>query len=250
MEKSGIETVRKSVAILDYLSCKSVPSGVTEVAKALEIPKSTAHRMLAALALDNVVTKIEGGRYRVGPTVLRWSSGYHFSSGIAAVARPLLENLRDESRETVHLSVYEQGLAQYIDRFDSPQAVALRWSRLGSTLPLYCTAAGRAILSVLPEDELNDYFSKTVLEPRTERTETSPDKLRPMLIRFRAQGYAEENQENEDGIRCVGSAVMNRAGRPVAAVSLTAPAYRFDDADSTRCGAIVSRVAREISAQI
>lgn len=246
--ENKISVIKKTVMLLGYLSERNEPSGISEMTKALEIPKATVHRILSTLCEDNVVLRTEDGQYKIGPTVLLWSSGYHYLSGVTEIAQPWLRNLRDESRETVHLSVFEHGTAQYADRLDSPQTVVLRWSRLGTTLPLYCTAAGRAILAALPEEESNLYLEKTKLKARTERTVVSQAKLKEMLLLFRVQGYAEEDRENEENIRCVGAAILNRRGYPVAAISLTAPSFRFNDNDAAKFGKIVARMSCEISA--
>jgi len=248
--KNGISVIKKTIMLMGYLSERNEPSGISEIAKSLGMPKATVHRILSALCEDNVVLRTEDGQYKIGPTVLMWSSGYHFLSGVSEIALPWLKDLRDQSRETVHLSVYEHGTAQYAERLDSPQTVVLRWSRLGTTLPLYCTAAGRAILAALPEEESNLYFEKTEIKARTEQTTILPAKLKEMLSMFRIQGYAEEKGENEENIRCVGAAILNRRGYPVAAISLTAPSFRFSDADSAKFGKIVAQMSREISACI
>lgn len=246
----NIEVLKKTVCLLGLMSRGDGPFGVSELSRELAMPKTTVHRILSTLCCDNVVLRTEGGLYKIGPTVLLWSGGYRFSAGLIEIAHPYLEKLRDESQETVHLSVFEHGLAQYVDRVDSPQTVVLRWSRLGMQLPLYCTSAGRAILSVLPERELADYFAATKLEPRTANTVTDPEELKKMLHRFRVQGYAEEIEENEDSIHCVGAAIMNGRGYPVAAISLTAPSFRFTKEDAARLGAKLAAATAEISALI
>lgn len=247
MEKNGgVEVLNKSLEILNYLSDRKA-TGVTDISRALDLPKSTAYRILETLASKNVLVKNSEGKYSMGPSVLLWSSGYRLSSGLVDLARPYLEKLRDASRETVHLCVYESGVVQYVDRLESPQTVVLRWSRLGSELPLYCTAAGRAILAALTPGEVDDYLKSHELTPRTERTVTSPDELKKMLKLFRVQGYSEENEENEENIRCIGAAIIGRDGRPFATVSLTAPSFRFDDDKAAEFGPLVARTAAEIS---
>lgn len=250
MENTATGVLKKALDLLKYISEADKPGGVTEISNALDMPKATVHRILNSLCDENVLLKTEDGRYRIGPTVLLWSSAYNYKSGVVDIAQPLLEALRDKTRETLHLSVYEHGRAQYAARFDSPQTVVLRWSRLGTELPLYCTAAGRAILSRLTDEEVADYLSHTELKARTKRTVVARDKLRAMLARFRTLGYAEENQENEENIRCVGAAIVNRHGKPVAAVSLTAPSFRFTDYDAVKTGPELARIAQEISAKL
>ena len=244
------EAIKKAVLLLSELTRKSGPSGVTELARALNMPKATVHRILGILCEDNVVVKTADGRYKVGPTVLLWSGGYRYSTAVIELAAPWLRRLRDATNETVHLCVYNNGAAQYADRLDSTQNVTLRWSRLGSELPLYCTSAGRAILSQLPQEELDAYLDSAELSPRTARTVTSKEDLKKMLACFRAQGYAEEIEENEDNIRCLGGAITDREGYPVAAISLTAPTFRFTDEDAAKYGPMIAEFAREISRQL
>lgn len=244
------EAIKKAVLLLSELTRKSGPSGVTELARALDMPKATVHRILGILCEDNVVVKTADGRYKVGPTVLLWSGGYRYSTAVIELAAPWLRRLRDATNETVHLCVYNNGAAQYADRLDSTQNVTLRWSRLGSELPLYCTSAGRAILSQLPQEEIDAYLDSAELSPRTARTVTSKEELKKMLARFRVQGYAEEIEENEDNIRCLGGAITDREGYPVAAISLTAPTFRFTDEDAAKYGPMIAEFAREISRQL
>lgn len=246
----NIEVLKKAICLLGRMSRGDGPFGVSELSRELSMPKTTVHRILSTLCDDNVVIRAENGLYKIGPTVLLWSGGYKFSTGLIEIVRPYLEKLREESQETVHLSVFELGVAQYADRLDSPQTVVLRWSRLGMQLPLYCTSAGRAILSALPEGELADYLATTKLEARTANTVTDPEELKKMLRRFSIQGYAEEVEENEDSIRCVGAAIKNGRGYPVAAISLTAPSFRFTAEDAARFGAKLAAAAAEISTRI
>lgn len=246
----NIEVLKKAVLMLSYMSRGKDAAGVSELARELAMPKTTVHRILSTLCEDNVALKTEGGLYKIGPTVLLWSGGYKFSTGIIEIARPYMEKLREESRETIHLSVFEHGKAQYVERLDSSQTVVLRWSRLGMPLPLYCTSAGLAILSTLPEQELDAYLTKTELVARTASTITDAAEIKKRLLSFRVQGYAEEVEENEDNIRCVGAAIKNRQGYPVAAISLTAPSFRFTDEEAVACGNMVAGMATEISERI
>lgn len=247
---SGVAVLKKTVKLINHIADNGKAIGVSELSKELKIPKATVHRILNTLCGDNVILKTEEGLYRLGPTVLLWSDGFHLASGIVEMAQPYLKQLCDVSKETVHLCVYEHGCAQYAERLNSPQTVVLRWSRLGSALPLYCTAAGRAILASLPQTELDAYLRDTEMVPRTSFTVTSKEKLKEMLSCFRARGYAEENQENEENIRCIGAAILNREGYPVAAVSITAPSFRFTDYDAGVFGPKVANVVREISSKL
>lgn len=243
----SIGVLDKAFQILNVMAAESVPCGITEISHRLGIPKATAHRILASMCEMNVAIREDDGKYQIGPTALLWADGYHFTSSLLTLAKPFLTKLRDDTAETIHLVVYERGTAQYIDRIDSPQTIILRWSRLGSTLPLYCTSAGRAIMAALPDEELDKYLSSTQLVARTVKTVTDPGKLKEMVTEIRRRGFAQENEENEDNIRCIGAAILNRKDLPIGAVSITVPAYRCSDTDAERFGPMVSQTARSIA---
>ena len=234
----NIRVLERSLAILAFMAEERRLIGVTEIAEATDLSKSTVHRILSTFREKNVVLRDEGGRYQVGPAVLLWADAYRRSSGLAEIARPFMRRLWEETHETVHLFIYENGKAFYLDKLDSPHPVGMR-SRIGAPLSLYSTSGGRAILAALPEAELDAYLSRTTLERRTNATVTDPEALRRVLDDVRRNGWAEENQENEEGIRCIGAAVRSLDGTPAGAVSISAPAYRMSD---ERARALCERV--------
>mgnify|MGYP000846765032 FL=1 len=160
-----------------------------------------------------------------------------------------MRRLWEETHETVHLFIYENGKAFYLDKLDSPHPVGMR-SRIGAPLSLYSTSGGRSILAALSEPELESYLAKTTLERRTNATVTDQGTLRKILDDVRRNGWAEENQENEEGIRCVGAAVRSLDGTPAGAVSITAPAYRLGDDRAKTLGDRVRTVAEGISREL
>jgi len=242
--------LKKFIAIMQFLAKKETPAGVTEIATELNIAKSYSHKLLSQLCEYNVVLHTDQNLYTIGPTVLLWGGAFHHTSALVSIAGPILMKLRDESGETVHLSTYRHGHTQYITKYDSLQTVILRYSHIGSELPLYCTAAGRAILAALPSGELEDYFNKTIFVKRTANTAVNPHVILEKISLCRKLGFAEENQENEENIRCIGAAIVDRRNYPIAAISITAPSFRFSDDDVYRYGIIISETAKKISSEL
>ena len=149
----NIRVLERSLAILAFMAEERRLIGVTEIAEATELSKSTVHRILSTFREKNVVLRDEGGRYQVGPAVLLWADAYRRSSGLAEIARPYMRRLWEETHETVHLFIYENGKAFYLDKLDSPHPVGMR-SRIGAPLSLYSTSGGRSILAALSVPEL------------------------------------------------------------------------------------------------
>jgi DNA-binding IclR family transcriptional regulator len=247
-ETENTRVLDRALLILDILAETEEPLGTTDIARRSTLSKATAFRLLSSLSAANVIIKDGKGLYQMGPAVLTWANAFRKQTGLVELSRPYLKNLWEETSETVHLFVYEKGRGYYLEKLESPHPVRMQ-SRIGAHLTLYCTSAGRAILSRFSEEEREEYFRETALLPRTNRTDVDPASLRNRILEAGRRGYAEENQENEEGIRCVGAAILDSRGYPAGAISVSAPAYRFGDEVLERYGRLTAETAEEISRQ-
>ena len=245
----SIRVLDRAMSVLGFMAESRRQVGITEIADAVGLSKATVHRILSTLKDYSVVLKDDSGRYQMGPSVLFWADAYRHRAGLAEISRPWLRRLWEESHETVHLFIFEGGEAYYLDKLDSPHPVGMR-SRIGAKRDLYSTSGGRAILAALPEAELEAFLEKTELLPRTANTVTDMEELKKLLAAGRERGFCEEVEENEEGIRCVGAAILDLRGFPVGAVSISAPAYRFSDTQSRALGAKIRDTALAISREL
>lgn len=229
-ENTGIRVLERTISVLNYIAREDKTTGVTDISLATGLSKTTVHRILSTLLKNNLVIKQTSGTYSMGPSVLIWADSYRLRSGLIEISSSHLEELSENSGETVHLLSFENGRACYIDKRESKHPVGMI-SRIGAPVEMYCTSAGRAILASLPEEDLIPYIASLALEKRTPFTVTSREMLLRILDETREKGYAEENQENEEGIRCVGAAIRDHRGYPVGAISISAPAYRFTSSE-------------------
>jgi DNA-binding IclR family transcriptional regulator len=136
------------------------------------------------------------------------------------IAHPFLEHLTSITNETTHLAVLEGNEFVYIDKVDNKQAVRMR-SRVGQRGQLYCTAAGKSLLAFQPEVQLRQILARLNFKPVTEHTITDPKKFQGQLVQIRQVGYALDDEENELGIRCIGSPIYDHAGRLAGALSIS-----------------------------
>jgi len=245
-EASGVRVLERAILILSTLASAQEPIGLSGLSRVTGLSKATAFRILSTLGDHGLVIKDAGGCYQTGPSVLAWASSFRKKSALIEIARPYLETINREVFETVHLFSYEKGKAYYIDKLESPQPVRLQ-AVVGGNPALYSTAAGRAILSRLPEREYEEYLAATQLSARTPHTCTDNALFRGIIENTRGRGFAEEDQQNEEGIRCVGAAIVREDGYPIGAISITAPRYRFCDEMAERFGPKVRDAAAEIS---
>jgi DNA-binding IclR family transcriptional regulator len=223
-----MQLVERITRIMDILSLSDKPIGVSELSRNSEISKTAVFRIAEELCRENLLIKDDDSKYHIGSKVLFWAGSYHRQSGLKNLARPLMETIWEEFGETVHLFEYENLQAHYLDKIESKKSLRM-WSKIGFAPTLYSTAGGKAILSYLSTAELENYFKKAKLTKITDQTVTDPEKLKAYLVLCRERGYSEEIGENEDDIRCVAAPILDYDKRPIGAISISAPVYRFDD---------------------
>ena len=212
-------------------------------------PKGTVHRMLATLvntgfAIQEPVT----GRYRL--TLKSWRLGAIAvrDLDVTRIAHPLLERLRDETGETVHLTVLDpSGDVIYVSKVESPKSIRVQ-TRLGELSPSWCTATGRCLLAF--NEKAAEQVLARRLPTRTSRTVTDPRKLRSILADVRREGYAVTRAENHPEMGGVAAPIRDHMGSVSAACGAAIPVFRMDRELVDRIIPFVVRAARDISHQL
>ncbi len=223
----------------------SLGLSLTEISGASGIHKTTVLRLLAGLERTGLVERDAHARYRIGLRLVELASSYVDDLDVVEQARPVLERLAAETRETVHLGVASGDEVIYVDKIESPQSLRMV-SRIGSRNSLHCTALGKALLAWADESYVASLFSQT-LEPRTPNTITDEKVLRAELAAIRVRGYSVDREENKLGICCVGAEVRDRRGRVTAAISISGPSVRMQEPVLQELGLLARRAASEIS---
>ncbi len=240
-----VQSIKRACKILDILSESNLPLGVSEISERAGLPKSTVYRILQTLLKCGYVAQ-NHERYHLGINALRIGEAYKQQSGLGSIANPIMETLWKVTGETVHLVVRNQFRAYYLKKIESTHPVRM-FSRVGEPLSLYSTAAGKAMLAYISPKEFEVYKNSTRLLPKTSKTITSWDKLIKELEKIRILGYSVDDMENEEGIRCVGAPIFNLTGNVIGAISISAPAYRFDTIKIQKFGELVKEAANKIS---
>lgn len=227
-ERNRSSSLRRALGILEAL-IEPTASGqrlsLAELATATGLNKVTALRLAEPLQEAGLVSRDGEGRFALGVATLTLGEAYLAGVDLRLVARPVLEGLVEESGETAHLVVFEEPYVVYLDKVDSPSTVRMH-SRVGGRMPLYCTAAGKAMMAWLAEDTVGRLLALP-MPARTSQTLTSPDAVRKDLGVIRQRGWSLDDVENELDIRCVGAPIFDRSGKVVAACSLSGPDQRI-----------------------
>ena len=164
------------------------------------------------------------------------------------IARPALIDLRDRTRELIHLTIRDMDDVVTIDRFEGTQPLSLQ-TELGARRPLYCTASGKAILAFAAQQDI-DRVLALGMPAVTRNTITSPGEMHRHLQETRARGFAIDDEERIEGVRCVAVAVFSHDRAVVGAISLAAPALRMSSDRVQRLGEEVNATAMAVSRQL
>lgn len=226
-QPAPIRAVEHCLKLIDALSANEQARGVTELSGELRLAKSTVYRLLQTLAgRDYVVQDPATGRYRLGLKLLELGALVSDHLTIRTVAQPHLQRLMEATKETVHLGLLEGRQVVYADKIESPQTIRM-YSRVGRQSPLHCTALGKALLAYQPEQMLRG-FLRAGLRRYTSRTIAAPGRLRTELKRVREEGCALDNEEFEEGLRCVAAPIRDHAEAVIASLGIAGPAARME----------------------
>jgi len=239
------------MAILDALALAGQHHDLSliELATELRLHKSTAHRLLMILERHRMVEREpRSGRYRLGLRLFEFGAIAISRFNIRDYARPHLERVLFETEETVHLCVLDAGEVLYVDKVEPSRSVRMA-SKIGRLAPAHCSAVGKAMLAHLPERDLDEILKQRGLPRMTVNTIVTPAELKAELRTIRDRGYAIDNEEAEEGVRCVGAVVLGPNGRPAGAISTSAPSFRLTPERVPAVAESVCRAAKAISAE-
>lgn len=238
----------KGLALVDHVADSDRPLRLVDLVEASGLPRPTALRLLDVLCRAEVLRVEADGRYALGPRVAAWGQSFLDRLDLRSQAQDLMEELVQISGETCFLGVVDRGQVLYLAAVNSPQPVRPA-ARPGFRNPLHCTGIGKALLSGMTDAELDSVLIPP-LERRTANTVTDPAEVRSQLELVRQRGFAVDEIENEDGVRCVAAPVRDHNGAVVAGISVSAPAYRFSTEDVHRLAPDVLRVSAELSRRL
>jgi IclR family transcriptional regulator, pca regulon regulatory protein len=249
------QSLERGLAILSAFGSDRSTIGVSELSRELGLSRSTTHRYIATLtALGYLQQDAETKRYRLGPRVLDLGFAAINSMDIRDISLPHLQALTDATGFTANMAVLDGSDVVYIERCRTSRSGQREIDlnlHVGSRLPAYCTAMGKALLAFVPAERLEGILDRVELVARGPNTITNRDALRAELARVREQDLAVNNEELAYGLRSIAAPIRSRSGEVVAALNLAVhqTMVSMDDLID-RFGPAVKRTAAAISAEI
>ncbi len=244
-----VNAVERALGILEHVDGSARGTGITELSRRLGLGKSTVHRLCATLEHHGYLIRDPAtGRYRLSLRVFQIGSTALSDLGLPARAMPALEDLGASVQETVHLAILDGSEIVFIGKVESSRPLGL-YSRVGRRSPAHCTALGKVLLAHAAAEARAHVLSRP-LARYTAATITTPQALERALDEVRRRGYAVDDQEFEDGVRCVAAPVRDHSGRVVAALSVSAPAGRLPRGRVPSLAEQVVAAARRVSREL
>jgi len=229
-ERPGVQSVERTLDILESLVEFGSEVGLVEISQTVGLPLATVHRLLGTLIRRGYVKQNRQNRkYSLGFRALQMGNDMRQRFSLRLEARPFLQRLVERSGESANLAVLDDGEVVYIDQAQSSRILRM-FTQLGNRVSAHSTGSGKALLAFSPPDTVLGVLRRYGMTPRTPNTITQPERFAAELGRVRKLGYALDDQEHEEGVRCLAVPVRDASGQVVASLSISGPVTRLDDA--------------------
>jgi DNA-binding IclR family transcriptional regulator len=244
-----ITSLQRGLRLLSLFALEEKGLSASEVARLSGLPVSTVHRFLVNLESAGFLSCDASGIYQLGTACVSLGQAARGQLDLRRASLPHLQELNHRTRETVHLTVRHGLSAVYVEKLDSPEPLRIH-SRIGATIPLYCTAVGKILLAYLPDSEREKVLEQMELKRFTENTASNLQELHAELQRTRKNGFACDLEEHELHIRCIAAPIWDHSGVVNASLSVTGPAVRMSAARLRQLAPVIREAGLKISAQL
>jgi IclR family KDG regulon transcriptional repressor len=225
-----VQTIERVSLILEMVGQNSQGMSIKDLSSGLNLPKGTIHRLLSSLSYFGYIRQDpETKSYFLGLKLMELNALLDNQLDLRKVAEPILRDLAEKTKQTAHMVILDRNEVVYIEKIETqrPAGGLKMSSRVGSRNPVHSSAVGKVLLSSMSEEALEDFLREKGLSRRTANTITDPGAFRDHLKLVRDRGYAIDDEENEQGIRCLGAPIFDGKGRTLAAISVSGPVFQM-----------------------
>jgi IclR family acetate operon transcriptional repressor len=242
-----VQSLTRGLNILEALARAEGGLTLTDVAQRVDLPPSTAHRLLATLdRMGYVYQAGDLGRWYVGLQAFTVGSTFLASRDFVAQSHPHMRRLMEQSGETANLAILDGTGAVFIDQVQCREMMRTI-VKLGSRVPLHASGVGKAMFAALPDDEIEAILKVKGLPRITANTITSPETMWAAIRVIRQRGWSFDDEEHALATRCVAAPIYNEHAEVLGAISLAGPSSRLPDERIKQLGPLVAHIAEELT---
>lgn len=247
---NGIKSIIKAARVINMLADAGQPLSLAQMSSNMSISKSTLHGIISTLVdVKFAVQDQQTGRYWLGTRLFEIGSSISSQWNVRKIAYPFIQRIVAETGETVHMAVLDDYEVLYINKQESTSSIRIV-TDIGVKLPAHCTGLGKALLSGMSRLELQFMVKSKGLAKHTESTIINFEDFWKEMVLIKSRGYAVDEQEFVEGLRCVAVPVFSHAGDIIAALSVSGPVSRMQDEKFEHCRDSLLKAAEEISVQM
>jgi DNA-binding IclR family transcriptional regulator len=249
-ETQPIQSLDRGLVILEAVANSSDPISLNELTDLVGIDRSSVFRLAFTLKRRGFLAYPAGRKdFILGPALWRLSHRYDWGTMLIRVSQEYVKQLARRTNETVHLAIREGRNALFIDHASANHVIAVS-GQTGEMVPLHCTAHGKALLAGLDRAELRRIFGDSPLPVYTKSTIGTIAGLAEKCAEIQARGYATDDAEYREGLRCVAAPIRAQKGMVVGSIGISAPLERFPVERYAECSEQVRAIADEVSARL
>lgn len=247
-KSSHVQSVERALLLIELLARETRELTLTEIASRMGWPKSTVYGLISTLRDYRYVDQSEEtGCYRLGIRFFELGNQIAHSWDIRSVAKPFMQKLNNQLGDMIQLAAEDQGEVLYLEKIDSTHLIRIV-SEIGRRLPMHCSGLGKSILAYLPTGRVKQIIRQHGMHSFTEHTITYLPALEKELDKIRRQGYAVDDQEVMEGLRCVAAPIFDSRGQVKYAVSVSGLCNQMSGERMERVIVLVKETAASISA--
>ncbi len=244
---SRVTATAKALKVLDCFTPSQTELTLAQISRLLEIPKSTLLNQIRTLEEAGFLMKVRDGQaYRLGYKIMELSYCAHTATPVMQYAIPVMEDLQVATGEIIYLTSHIGGRVFYLECV-YPSRRSISYSVSGKTLPMHCTGCGKAMLSQMSTEQVEEIVQKHGLPLMTQNTITDQDKLMESLAAYRRKGYAVDNEEETMGVKCVAMAIRTSRGDVAGALSISGSTLSIRPDNIEQYAELLSRACNTLS---
>lgn len=243
------QSLQNGINALMFLSSKR-SAGVTEIARAIGVNKSTAFRIMQTFLTSNIVEKNpETLCYKLGPAILRLSQQYYSGLNAVSISKPYMARLSEGFGESVHLCTLSNNRAVVVEQITADGRLIAN-AKIGEEEPLHCSSVGKCLLAYADNSRQEKMLRETALEKYTEKTITDETELQRELARIKEKGFAIDDCELSEEIRCIGAPIFNSKGECSFSIGVSGARSRMTQEKIYKIAEGLKKVSEAISSEL
>ncbi len=246
-EEAKSNSVERALSIFEQIAESNHGLSNSDLSRRLKIPKSSASYILRVLENRHYLQRDEGGKYRLGLKLVSLTRDALTHLDIREISRPILEQfLKKSGLSEAHLAVLDNGRAVYVEKVEAQSFVKMDiW--VGHRLPIHTTAIGKALTAYLPEIDVLKMLDQHGLEKKTRKSITNKSRFLAELGKVRKFGFAIDDEENEEGVRCLAAPVFDSNGKVAAALGTSTIVMRLNESQLPKIAELIKDAANKVS---